>query len=108
MNSNGVHDAELTPAGLRLDGTLYPIEMVRAALRGQEQHQHLVDAAAVAVAVADVQRAAEARLSSLGGEIVARLRANLDQAEAEAWARITAIVRPEAEGVVPRVPRREG
>jgi hypothetical protein len=106
--NDATKDAELTPAGLRLDGTLYPLEIVRAALRGQEAHRELMDAAAVAVAVADVQRAADARLRSVGGELVARLRAHLDQAEAEAWARITRIVRPESEGVVPRVPRREG
>lgn len=91
---------------LSIDGTTYPVEAVRAALRSQERATRLQEAAVVALAVADVQRAARGRLSSLDSPVARRLLAALDDAEAQAWAQLGGLVGAEADDG-PRVPRRD-
>lgn len=78
-------DATITPGGLRLDGTLYPLDTVREALRAQQAYQELARRVAEARAVREVSRHAHARLAGIEGQQATRIRQHLEVIEAEAW-----------------------
>ncbi len=94
------------PIGIRIHGTTHPITERLSAKHEASQLRQQLDAVrgagALAIAIADLQRVAHGRLGKSDSQVVRRLLGHIDDAEAQAWAQLGALVTPDDS---PRIPR---
>jgi hypothetical protein len=99
-----IHDDQ-GPVSVKAHGTIYPLADL---LNARQRLQALTEAARLALAVADAQRTLSGRLRGCASPVARRLLAQLDDAEAQAWAQLGAAVgAAERDDDGPRLPRRE-
>lgn len=88
--SNHTIEIAISPDGqhrdLRLDGTVYPTDLIVEALRLAPRYQHLVEAARAALAIASLGEEARAQLAPVAHQpIIARLLGHIADAETAVW-----------------------